>query len=702
MASAGSFPIEVVLRGLDLLSAPMAQAARSMDRLAQRSEALKKIGGGLSTAGRNVAVAGAAVGAAVGVAANAYMDLEKAQVQAVNAFSTNGGLSKHWAEINRQAIEAGDLYPGTSADFIKMAASLKRAGMSAEDMAGGGFKAAAALQVLMADVPPDEAGRMFQVMSNAMGLAGKDAGYFADQLQRVAYATPLTIQGAAEAFKYVGAGLKKMKIQGRGDTDLVLATMGALKQTGLDDSQVGTAMGQFLEKMALAQARIAGGDTRGAAMKAAFQGLQESGVDLQFFGADKQFLGLDNALGQLSKMGRMSDLQKSIAGKALFGQEGQRLLTGAGLEQLNTVIRKMRDQEDIQKRLARITGTLTNQWESLKGTTTNFLAAAAAPMAKDLEDLAGRANALVSRLKAWTDAHPDLTRRIGKLALGLAALGVSGGAALWVAGKLISAWGSAIVVVPKLALALKALAVANPWVLALVAGGALLASRWDTVGPIMGRVADSLGNVVENVAGLIGNQAALFGFADKAASKFDALGKVAWSLAKAIEIIGTGVEAVSAVMRYATPTWAMADPLRQIGATSGAAIDTFRGTKGSFWDRVKAANAAGGKAATAASGESVDRMLRPFEGIAARDPLGVGGALDRGIQNFNRGREVIAGAMSTTIQVNVPAGSPAGLAETIATAVDQRVRARATEYARILQGGAAVGNRGQYAAQGVN
>lgn len=697
MAAAGSFPIEVVLKGMDLLSAPMQKAAASMDRLAARSEALKKIGGGLTSAGKSVAVAGLAVGAGVAVAANAYMDLEKAQVQAINAFSTKGGLSKHWAEINRQAIQAGDLYPGTSADFIKMAASLKRAGMSAEDMAGGGFKAAAALQVLMGDVPPDEAGRLFQVMSNALGLAGKDAGFFADQLQRIAYSTPLTITGAAEAFKYMGAGLKKMKIQGKGDTDLVLATMGALSQTGLNDSQVGTAMAQFTEKMAMAQAKIAGGDTRGAAMKAAFEGLHSAGIDLQFFGEDKQFLGLANALGQVSKLSSLSDMQRSIAGKALFGQEGQRLMTGAGLEQLNTIIRMMRDQEDIQKRLARISGTLANQWESLKGTATNLLAAAIEPMSKDLAALAGKANGLITRIKAWADAHPKLTRLLGLTTVGAAALFVAGGGLLIVAGKLITAWGGMITMLPKLGLALRGVALANPWILAMVAGGALLAANWDKVGPIMEDVAKSLGNIVGNVSSLIGDQAALLGFASSATDKFDAWGKAAWGLAKAIQIITTGVEFLSGVYKIAgVGGSAVTNPMKQIWAGTDAAAKAGVNTKGSWWDKLKAANSAGGEAIAQTTETQLDNMLQPFEKIADRDPLGVKGKLDKFFEVNRNMAAAVAGSVSQNVTVNVQDGDPAK----VKSAVMDALREQTAEAWRLLSGHQKVADRGKFSPAG--
>lgn len=695
MAAAGSFPIEVVLKGLDLMSQPLNRVAKSMERVAARSDALKKVGGSLSNTGRNVALTGAAVGAAVGIAANAYMDLEKAQVQAINAFSTSGGLSKHWAAINRQAIEAGDLYPGTSADFIRLAAAMKKTGMDAGDLAAGGFKAAAALQVVLGDVPPEEAGRMFQVMANAMGIAGKDAAFFADQLQRVAYSTPLTIQGAAEAFKYIGAPLKKLRVQGKEDTDLVLATMGSLATTGLSDSQVGTAMGQFMEKLAMAQAKIAGGDTRGAAMKAAFEGLQSAGIDLNFFDAGGQFGGLSNALSQVAKLKNLTDMQKSIVGKALFGQEGQRVITALG--GINPIIRKMQEQEAIEKRLGRVTGTLANQWESLQGTFTNFLAAAVEPMKGDLAELAQRINGVLTRTKAWMEANPKLVRWLGLAAVGVSALLVGGGGLLFVGGKLLSLWGGMLTMLPKLALGLRGVALANPWVLALVAGGALLAANWDKVGPIMENVGKAVGGIVDNVAGQLKNQAAILGFATDATGKFDAWGKAAWTLAKAIEIISTGIEAISGVAKIVDPISAATGGLKNNAAGGKVAINTFMSTKGSLWDRIKAANAAGTAAQQEAGGRQVDAMLRPFEGIAQRDPLGVGKKIDAFLgANATIARAFTGGQVSQSVVVNVQDGDPAK----VKGAVLDALREQASEAIRILSGRQQVDNRGAYAAQG--
>lgn len=435
--------LALVLEAVNRFSAPMKDAERALgavraetDRTARAAAKLQALSSSCESVGRKSLAMGAALGVGAGAVLKSFTDLENAQAAAQNAYSTLDGLDKAWDSVNKQAIKAGDLYPGTTADFINLAASMKSMGMEAATIESGAFKGAAALQVMFG-LNPEAAGEQFVQMSKAMGIAGKDSLAFADTIQRAKYAGGMSLSEISDAMPYAGAALKRFGVEGLEDAKMVLATMGMLKQAGLNGSMIGTAMAGALDHLAILGPKLA--HTRGAIAQEAAAAMSRNGIQLEFFDSAGGFKGYGNFLAQMDKIKNIkSDADKALIAKTFFGEEGGRMVSMVSLAGYDEMARKMVMQEDIQKRLDRITKTLGNSMEAAGGTAKNVAAKFGERMAPAIKTLLERVNTFLGSMGEWIDRHPVLSKNIGLTVLSVSALlSVVGGGSL-VVGKLAS------------------------------------------------------------------------------------------------------------------------------------------------------------------------------------------------------------------------------------------------------------------------
>jgi hypothetical protein len=101
---------------------------------------------------------------------------------------------------------------------------------------------------------------------------------------------------------------------------------------------------------------------------------------------------------------------------------------------------RMLVQEDLNKRLERITATLGGRWEASKGTFINLLATIGERLAPPMGAFLDKVNGLLSASQKWADAHPRLVGSLGILAASLGTLLAVGGGTLWLFAKLVTAW----------------------------------------------------------------------------------------------------------------------------------------------------------------------------------------------------------------------------------------------------------------------
>ncbi len=491
--------LALILEAIDRITDPVSKADKSVrdfvTRVDQSAARLKALSQRMEACGREALIAGAAITAGgVGIM-KSFADLENAQAAAQNAFSTLTGLDRAWDSINRQAIKAGDLYPGTTADFINLAAAMKRMGMEASTVESGAVQGAAALKVMF-DLNPAQAGEQFVQMTKALTIAGRDSHQFADAIQRTSYAAGLSLAEITDAMQYIGAPLKSLHMaNGLEDAKNILATMGVLKQSGLSGSMIGTAIEQSLSHLALVKPKLMA--SRGYMVGAVGDALRRGGIKLDFFDEKGNSKGFMNVLAQLDKLNKLSAADRSLVGKTHFGEQGARMAELVNLDAFRAMQQRMTNQEDLEKRLARITKTLGNTFEAMGGTAKNVAALIGEKVAPTLKGLMERTNALLSRLGEFINRHPVLVKWITLTVGALGVLLVSVGGVLLITAKLVSLFASSLGIlarfVPLLgsaAVAVKGFAaafLATPlgWIVAVVAAvigiGVVLWKNWDRI-----------------------------------------------------------------------------------------------------------------------------------------------------------------------------------------------------------------------------
>lgn len=124
------------------------------------AEHIKNFSDKLDNFSSEIAKATAVPLASIGGSLWAFADIDQARANLEVAFMLNKNAAtqkelqeneKYLKEINKQIMELGNLYPGSTKDYYEMATALKTVGLSAETIANGALKAAANLWVLVKD-----------------------------------------------------------------------------------------------------------------------------------------------------------------------------------------------------------------------------------------------------------------------------------------------------------------------------------------------------------------------------------------------------------------------------------------------------------------------------------------------------------------------------------------------------------------------
>ena len=430
------FKLQLLLIAKDGISAAASKAGEAMKGMETRLKGVREAAEKVGDVGKTLGLAGAGMLAASGLTVKAYADLESANAGLENATGTIYGQNAHLADLKKIVVELGNKYPGNSAMFTQLAESMLKAGMGADVLTSGALKGAGALQVMF-HLDPATAGKQFVTMGNAMGIAGKDSMEFADTLQRLSYASGMTLDEISTAMPYMGEKLKAFGIQGLDSAKQITAVMGALKKGGVEGSMIGTSFEEFFKNAATIGAKER--HIRGGLKVETFNDLKQDGIKLDFFDEKGAFRGMYQAIGELDKLKVLSQEKRAMVLEQLFGASGGRL-AAVDMGNVKDMAQKMLIQEDIQKRLTRITETLSGRWEAAKGTFINLMATIGERIAPVLGPLLDKMNALMTAGQEWSASHPKLVGSLGILVTALGALLTVGGGVLYVGSKLVVAY----------------------------------------------------------------------------------------------------------------------------------------------------------------------------------------------------------------------------------------------------------------------
>lgn len=426
---------QILISARENLSNAASRAGEAMAKLEGKFDRLRKASDKLTAAGRGLFTTGGGLLAGIGLGMKAFSELEQSEVSLKNVLGTVDGLDKHFDSLNKKAVQLGNTLPGSTKDFYDLIVGLRRGGQEAGTIDDGLLEATAKLKVVQR-LTSDIAGEGMATTANAFRLTGSEITRFADILNRTANASRISVPGLFEAMKYAGASARSLGWQGLDSATQMSTLMGALSGTGIDPSQVGTAISQGV-------AHIAGIKTRIIAARGALWGnvgriLDKNGIRLDFFD-ERGEMSIPRMVSQMEKLKGLTREQRLMVGETLFGAEGSRLAL-IGSSDFNTQARRQLSMEHLNRQIDRETRTISGRLENLFGTISNVSGKFFTPVANRIKGILDRTNSLLGRFDAWQDANPRFAASFAYVATAIGLLLTSLGGMTWLIGKVMSAW----------------------------------------------------------------------------------------------------------------------------------------------------------------------------------------------------------------------------------------------------------------------
>lgn len=554
--------LSLILSAVDRMSPVIRGAVSALGSLRDTAAAaarLKAIGDGMTSFGTKAMAAGGAAGAAMLPAVKAFSDLEDATTRAEMAFMGVGGVvTPIFDKIAAQATDLGGKLPGTTRDFMQIAAALKAAGLEASTIAEGGLEATSYLKVLIGNIAPETAAELTASFKNGLGIAEKDFMQFVDMVQRNKFAFGVDPQEFSYMAKYVGAIGAQLGIAGLEGTKPLIALSGMLAQSGIKGEQLGTSLRGLITELPGLDEKIG--------KKGLGEELEKAGVRLQFFKNGK-FMGLENLIGQLDKLTVFDDQKKLQILTDLFGKETASTLAtivGKGIEGYNQAVDRLAGQATLQQRVDRLLETFASKWEAAMGGVTNMLAATGKVFGDDLKRLADTIGAAADKVQGWIEANPQLARTIGlavaataALTFGVGAMSLTVGLAAKGLAPLVTGVGLLARGLSAAVLGFRSLTVAmlaNPIgliVLAIAGAAVLVYKYWDPIKGFFAGLWNGLREGAAPLAPLFDSIAAVGGPA------FDRLGRV---ISVTVDLVGRLWDWVGRLL----------DPVQDVGGAAEA------------------------------------------------------------------------------------------------------------------------------------
>lgn len=319
-----------------------------------------------------VAAAGLGLVAGIGSAIGEAMDFESA-MSAVAAVA--GGTDADLKLLSDTALALGQdtTLAGVGAtDAARAMKELAAAGMSVEDIVGGGALGA----LRLASAGGIDVGRAAEIASMALanfGLSGSEAANVADLFASAANSSAISVDDIAEALKYVGPIANSMGLS----IEEVTATIAALGNQGIKASQAGTSLRSMLVNLAKPS-------------KEANKIIKSLG--LEFFNANGEMKSLADVSEELKVgMADLTDQQRAAALSTLFGNEAltaATVLYGEGADGINKWLKEIESGATAAEVGAKRNDNLKGSLEALKGSAETALIAFGLGLTPALKDFA--------------------------------------------------------------------------------------------------------------------------------------------------------------------------------------------------------------------------------------------------------------------------------------------------------------------------
>jgi TP901 family phage tail tape measure protein len=386
-----------------------------------------------------------------------FSSLENARVEMEVAYMTKTGLPKEIESINKQIDELGIKLPGSAEDFYRVATALKSTGMEVEKVAGGGLKAASYAWVLFkSEASPEQVAEYMQEFSNAFKIPSSQFEAFVDDLQRLKFASGLSLTEIAYSTKYFSAQLNQLGVTGRESFKLMSAWIGSLKQFGLKGEIAGTSIRSVLDNIPKLDKNLANLNRMGISLnlspkdffdeKGAFK-MEEFLIKLR-----DSISGIHDPIQRMNALTTLFDTEGMRAIAPLLAknkeeaiaylnaikdtmpvEEFERLrkqIEEGGFSGLEEMAKRMEEQAGLQDRINTLLDTYANIWESLQGSIQQVAAVMGSLLAPSLKWLMNTINDLFGSIGGFIERHKTLSNVLAYTAGGfvslLAVLGAGG------------------------------------------------------------------------------------------------------------------------------------------------------------------------------------------------------------------------------------------------------------------------------------
>lgn len=454
----------IILTAYDHMSRVVAQAAAKSEGvlkgLAEKSQRY-------TTAGYGLVGYGGAIAAGMVPVIAAYTKLESSSADLASQMTNDAGLvGDKFKDVNALAIKLGNILPGTTADLQGMMIELMRNGQVAQDILDGTGSAAAKLAIVL-KMPYAEGAKFAAQLAISTGVASKDMEKFMDVIQRT---RNLGVETTEMGYAFGRTGFKQFGLGGLEDSSKFAALFSTIIPITKSGETAGSGMSRLMtaifdpKKMAAANAQ-----------------LQQYGLHWDFVDkATGKFKGVENLVGQLGQLGKLSDAQRLSILTSIFGEGEDRkiaaIIAANGVAGYNAAVQKMSAQGSLDQKVSIQAGTVANLWEAAAGTIENAMAAMGQSIGPEIKAIVGLMNRAAAAIQNFASHNPKLFKFIGLVTAGVSAVLMIAGAIKLVNGALLM---------------MNVLAMANPVILiamAVVAVAALIYVYWGDISAFFVRI----------------------------------------------------------------------------------------------------------------------------------------------------------------------------------------------------------------------
>jgi TP901 family phage tail tape measure protein len=351
---------------------------------------------------------GNAAGIMGGVAAAGFFLAVKAAAtfdQAISRVAATGDDARtNIGALRQAALDFGQSTKFSATEAADAVTELIKAGVSAQDVLGGGLKGSLDLAAA-GELDVATAANIAATAMSQFSLSGADVPRIADLLAAAAGKAQGEVTDMAESLKYVGPIAAQMGVS----IEETVGTIAELANQGILGSQAGTSLRGMLSSLTSPSA-------------AAAEEMKKLGISM--YDAQGQFIGFDGAAGQLqAHMGDLTNAERDQALGRIFGNQqitAARILYAGGAADVQKWTDKVTDQGYATETAATKMDNLIGDLEQLKGAFETALigtgSGANTPlreMVQLLTDLINAYNALPGPVKNGALALAGLTAVIG-------------------------------------------------------------------------------------------------------------------------------------------------------------------------------------------------------------------------------------------------------------------------------------------------